>query len=90
MLAVQHGFVRVGDYRAPRVGGCQELQCCAVDQAAETRQVAGDAVAPELAWAEAFGDHQAELCPRDADHLSPVESDVPGLGIATSSQQRTA
>src|SRR5271166_3373323 len=89
-LAVQHRFVRVGDYRAPRVGGREELQCCAVDQAAKTRQVAGDTVSPKLAWAELFGDHQAEFCPRDTDHLPPVESDVSGLGIAAFSQQRTA
>src|SRR5215472_10890145 len=90
MLTVEHGLVRVGDHRAPRVGSRESLKGCAVDQAAETGQVAGDGVAPELAGTELLRDHQAEFCPRDSFHLPPVETDVAGLGIATVSQQRTA
>ena len=90
MLVLQHGFVRIGDHRTPRVGGRQELKCCAVDQAAETRKVAGDAIAPKLARTELLGDHQTEFCPGDTDHLPPMESDVSGLGVASSSQQRAA
>src|SRR5215813_801721 len=90
MLTIEYRLVRVGDHRAPHVGGRQELKCCAVDQAAETGQVAGDGVAPELVWTELFGDHQAEFCPRDTFHLPPVEADVAGFRVAAVSQQRTA
>src|SRR5215469_95087 len=89
MLTVEHRFVRIRDHRTPHVGGRQELKRCPVDQAAETAQVAGDSVAPELAWTELFGDHQAEFCPRDTFHLPPVESDVAGFRVAAVSQQRT-
>src|SRR5215467_12490529 len=90
MLMVEYRLVRIGDHRTPHVGGRQELKGCAVDQAAETGQVAGDSVAPELAWTELLRDHQAEFCPRDTFHLPPVEADVAGLRVAAVSQQRTA
>src|SRR6516165_9265140 len=90
MLTVEHRLVRVGDHRAPHVRGRQELKGCSVYQAAETGQVTGNSVAPELAWTELFGDYQAEFCPRDAFHLPPVEADVPGFRVAAVSQQRTA
>src|SRR5499427_6525017 len=90
MLTVEHRLVRIGDHWTPHVRGRQELKGCSVDQAAETGQVAGDSVAPELAWTELLRDHQAEFCPRDTFHLPPIEADVAGLGIAAVSQQRTA
>src|SRR5215472_2662990 len=89
MLTVEHGLVRIGDHRAPHVSGRQELKGGAIDQAAETGQVAGDTEAPKLAWTELFGDHQAEFCPRDTFHLPPVEADVAGFRVAAIAQQRT-
>src|SRR5215471_12480438 len=89
MLTVENRLVRVSDHRTPHVCGRQSLKCRSVDQAAETGQVAGDGVAPELAWTELFGDHQAEFCPRDTFHLPPVEADVAGFRVAAVSQQRT-
>src|SRR5215469_3585887 len=90
MLTVEHRFVRIRDHRTPHVGGRQELKRCPIDQAAETGQVARDSVAPELAWTELLGDHQAEFCPRDTFHLPTVEADVAGFRVAAVSQQRTA
>jgi len=62
----------------------------AVDQAAEAGQVAGDGVAPQLAGPELLGDRVAELRPRDAAHLPPVEADVAGLRVAAFAQQGAA
>src|SRR5215467_7634841 len=89
MRTVEHRLVRIGDHRTPHVRGRQELKGRSVDQAAETGQVAGDSVAPELAWTELLRDHQAEFCARDAFHLPPVEADVAGFRVAAVSQQRT-